>query len=217
MLSPVLSPRREGLRHHRPTGKPTSGGLRGCRVPMGFVNPRPARVYAIFERKVRWGSANGQTPKKDCVHTCGKGDKDLLDNVNDFSAGLGDALLLGAGGYLRDQLGIQGVDSSSGWYEAGSWATAALGFGRMAYAGVAKAGSILAASGTNASMFRHGLKSAFRLGMAESWRAPNLAKYPTDAALRAAAGRTNAAVNAYGAGVAAAGTAGATGGCPCSH
>ena len=38
--------------------------------------------------------------------------------------------------------------------------------------------------------------------------------YPMDAALRAAAGRTNTGMNAYGAGVGAAGAGGAMCGCP---
>jgi hypothetical protein len=84
----------------------------------------------------------------------------------------------------------------------------------LAYAGIAKAGSVLAASGAEASAFRQGLKGLFRFGAAKNWRPPDLSKYPTDDALRAAAGRTNPGMNAYGAGVAAAGATGATCGCP---
>lgn len=46
------------------------------------------------------------------------------------------------------------------------------------------------------------IKTAFRLGLGTKWRPPQLSG-KSDAALRAAAGRTNAGVNAYGGGVAA--------------
>jgi RHS repeat-associated protein len=139
----------------------------------------------------------------------------LPQGVVDFGAGLGDALLLGTGGYLRDLAGVDGgVDPCSDAYKYGGWSSFALGAGRLAYAGIAKGGAMLAASGAEASAFRQGLKGAFRFGAAKNWRPPDLSKYPTDAALRAAAGRTNPGMNAYGAGVAAAGAAGAMCGCP---
>jgi len=53
-----------------------------------------------------------------------------------------------------------------------------------------------------------------RLGLARSWRLPNLAKYATDEALRAAAGRTNLFVNLYGAGISVSGAANGSG-CGC--
>ena len=132
-----------------------------------------------------------------------------------FSAGLGDALLLGYGDNLRkgwaDVLGIDDyVDPCSTSYNAGAWSSFALGVGRLGYAGLAKAGSLFASSGAAASAFRDGLKNAFRLGVGKGWRSPNASKYASDAALRSAAGRTNPAINAYGAGVAAAGASGAT-------
>jgi RHS repeat-associated protein len=134
--------------------------------------------------------------------------------VVDFGAGLGDALLLGTGGYLRDLAGVDGgVDPCSGAYSAGEWTSFGFGASRLAYAGLAKGVAMLASSGARASAFREGLKGAFRLGRAKDWRPPDLSKYPTDAALREAAGRTNLGVNTYGAGVAAAGAAGAMCGC----
>jgi RHS repeat-associated protein len=138
----------------------------------------------------------------------------LPQGVVDYAAGLGDGLLLGAGGSLRDLAGVGGVDSCSTAYKAGVVTSFGLGAGRLAYAGIAKAGSVLAASGAEASAFRQGLKGLFRFGAAKNWRPPDLSKYPTDDALRAAAGRTNPGMNAYGAGVAAAGATGATCGCP---
>ena len=77
-----------------------------------------------------------------------------------------------------------------------------------------KGRSALTASGSEASAFGQGMKGVFRLGAAKNWRPPDLSRYPTDEALRAAAGRTNPGMNAYGAGVAAAGAVGATCGCP---
>jgi len=149
-------------------------------------------------------------------------ERDWVDKTGDALTGLADGLSLGIGPWLRGMAGDaypslfggieNGVDASSTSYEVGSWASVAIGMGRMAYAGGAKAASIFASSGMRASQIRAGMKTTFRLGFGAGWRAPNLAKYPTDAALRAAAGRTNTLVNAYGAGVAAAGAKG-VGGC----
>lgn len=134
-----------------------------------------------------------------------------------FSAGLGDALLLGTGSYLRDLAGVNGgVNQCSDAYKFGGWTSFAFGVGRLGYAGLAKAGSMFASSGLEASAFREGLKDVFRMGAGKNWRPPDLTKYPTDTALREAAGRTNLGINAYGAGVAAAGAAGANG-CGCSQ
>ena len=63
-------------------------------------------------------------------------------------------------------------------------------------------------TGLEASAFRTGLKNAFRLGLNSTYRQPNLAKYPTDALLRTAAGRTNLMINTYGFGVGVSGLEG---------
>ena len=129
--------------------------------------------------------------------------------VINFSAGLGDALLLGAGGYLRDWADVDGgVDPCSDEYDYGAIAALAAGAARMAYAGFVKAGSLLASTGAQASAFRSGIKTFFRGGVGRNWRPPNLAG-KTDAQLRASAGKSNVGVNAYGAGVGAAGAMGA--------
>lgn len=140
---------------------------------------------------------------------------DLPQGVVDFSAGLGDGLLLGTGPYIRDALGIGSVSTCSCAYSAGSWASFAAGGARLAYAGIAKAGSVLASSGQAASAFRDTLKSCMRGGMGKDFRKPDLSKYGSDAALREAAGRTNTGVNAYGAGVAGGAAVGVAGGCSC--
>lgn len=54
-----------------------------------------------------------------------------------------------------------------------------------------------------------------RAGMGNDFRKPDLSKYGSDDALRAAAGRTNTGVNAYGGGVAGAGAIGVAGGRSC--
>jgi uncharacterized protein RhaS with RHS repeats len=139
----------------------------------------------------------------------------LPDSVVNFSAGLGDGLLLGTGPYIRDALGIGSVGTCSCAYSVGSWASLAGGVGRIAYAGIAKAGSVLASSGTAASAFRSELKSCMSAGLTKDIRKPDLSKCASDDALRAAAGRTNTGVNAYGAGVAGAGAIGGGLGCGC--
>ncbi|MCC5870560.1 MAG: RHS repeat-associated core domain-containing protein [Gammaproteobacteria bacterium] len=129
----------------------------------------------------------------------------------DGAAGLGDALTLRATSYGRDWLGIDGgVDQSSTGYIAGSWAGVAGGGLRIAYALTAKGYSVLAPTGQAASAFRTSLRQTFRLGIGRGWRAPDLTKYPTDAALRHAAGRTNPVANTYGVAV---GISGAIGPC----
>jgi RHS repeat-associated protein len=132
----------------------------------------------------------------------------------DFSAGLGDALLLGFGDDLRDALGIGGgVDPCSGAYKTGAAASFAVGASRLAYAAIAKGYSLAASSGAAASAFRQQLKAPFRLGIGKNWRPPNLAN-KTDAQLRSSAGRTNPGVNAAGLGATVGGASGIIG-CGC--
>lgn len=65
----------------------------------------------------------------------------MQDMVN-YSAGLGDGLLLGTGPYIRNALSIGSVNTCSCAYQAGGWTSFAGGTGRLAYAGLAKAGSV---------------------------------------------------------------------------
>jgi RHS repeat-associated protein len=115
----------------------------------------------------------------------------LPQGVVDFSAGLGDALLLDTGSYLRDLVGVDGgMDPCSAEYDYGAIAALAAGGGRVAYAGLAKAGSLLAASEAQASAFRAGLKTFFRGGNAleGQWTIPwgtlHTAESPSAAAVR---------------------------------
>ncbi|MCP5005045.1 MAG: hypothetical protein GY941_14090 [Planctomycetes bacterium] len=157
------------------------------------------------------GAINGIIVQNNPVNFIDPSGLDWLDTSANFSAGLGDALLLGLGDNLRHALGMGDiVDTCSNAYKYGGWASFAFGTTRLGYAAAAKVGSKLASSAIRASSFRNSLKNAVRLGFGKKWRTPNLSKYPTDEALRAAAGRTNPYINAYGAGVTAAGASGAT-------
>ena len=200
-------------------------------VPFGFAGGLHDRDIDLVHFGFRdYDPATGRWTAKDPIGFDG-GDVDLygyvlndpvnlvdptglywLKDLSDFSAGLGDALLLGTGQYLRDLFNINGVNPCSIAYRAGSWSSFALGAARLGYAGLAKVGSMVAPSGLKAAAFREGLKNFFRFGSGKNWRPPNLSKYPTDDALKAAAGRTNPYINTYGAGVSVAGAAGGSNG-----
>ena len=125
----------------------------------------------------------------------------LPPGVVNFSAGLGDALLLGFGDDLRGYTGVDGgINFNSSAYNNGGYAAFVFGGARLVYAGLAKAGSVIAPSGIAVSQFRSSLK-VFRGGVGKNWRAPNFKRYSNDHEIRAASGRTNRSINLYGAGV----------------
>jgi RHS repeat-associated protein len=141
--------------------------------------------------------------------------------ILDFTTGVADAASLGVGPLVRQALGVSGgVNRCSKAYSAGEWASLGLGVGRMAYAGIARAGAVVAADGAAAMAFRNGLKRVMRGPLAGSnYRIKSyedlLAKYGSDEAVQSAAGRTNPAVNAVGADLSIGGAVGAaTCGCP---
>jgi len=139
----------------------------------------------------------------------------LRQGLIDYTTGFGDAASLNITSLIRDANGTNDlVNKCSTAYRAGGYTTAALGAGRLAYAGLAKGFSIFAASGAEASAARSALRRYF--GGGQSLRPPNLTKYLTDDALREAAGRTNPLANLYGAGIAATGAAKGSG-CGCSN
>ncbi len=125
-----------------------------------------------------------------------------------FSAGLGDALLLGFGDDLRDLFNIDGgIDRCSKEYKGGEIASFAVGGARVAYAGIAKGISLVPrVTGAQAASARNTLKKIFRGGLFPNARrypySQLLKKYGSDAAVKAAAGRTNTSLNAIGAGIA---------------
>jgi hypothetical protein len=62
---------------------------------------------------------------------------------------------------LRPRCGMAALINAADAYGYGAIAALAAGGGRMAYAGLAQAGSLLASSGAQASAFRSGLKTVF--------------------------------------------------------
>ncbi len=83
----------------------------------------------------------------------------------DFSAGLGDTLLFGFGDDLREFAGVDGgVNKCPDSYRYGGSASFTVGGARLAYAEIAKGGSILIRSAPIAVNFRQGLKVAFHGG-----------------------------------------------------
>jgi len=132
----------------------------------------------------------------------------LPQGLVDYSAGLGDALLLGTGDSIRGMLNISGgVDTSSSEYFAGEITSFAAGGARLLYAGGAKlvsyGGSRI--GGVRGAEFavnaRNSLKVVFRGGFF-----PNYRRYPASQVINrygvegatSAAGRTNNALNTTG-------------------
>jgi len=134
-----------------------------------------------------------------------------------FVAGLGNAVSFGASTWIAEQLmssndaaTLRRVKQCSGAFEAGEWASLALGLGRVAYAGVAKGASLFYAlrgatmkNAMSASAFRNVLKKVFRLNPFSKFRVypfgKMVEKYKTADAIISAAGRTNSALNKFGA------------------
>jgi RHS repeat-associated protein len=136
-----------------------------------------------------------------------------------FATGIADDASFGLGRLLRkrleDSLGLRHViDTCSAAYRAGSYVPLAMGLGRLAYAGLARAGAAMAASGAEASEIRQVLKQVFRLGIGGR-PSPPTKIYPTDDLLRMAAGRTNSGINALGTSGAAGGAVNAASLCDC--
>jgi RHS repeat-associated protein len=134
-----------------------------------------------------------------------------------FSAGVGDALLLGQGSRMRAAMDMGGtIDECSTAYRAGGWVAVVGSLARAVYIGAAAGLAAAATSGAEASAGRTALAAAFRGGFGKGWRTPPSGKYATDAALRAGAGRTNTWVNAYAAIVGGTGAAEGSG-CGCQR
>lgn len=191
----------------------------------------PTAGSFISEDPVTWGGGqsnfysyvNGNpTSMVDPYGLFGWADMPIIPQpVLDFTTGVADAASLGLGPLARQALGVDGgVNRCSKAYSAGEWASLGLGAGRMAYAGIAKVGAAVAADGAAAMAFRNGLKRVMRGPLAGSnYRIKSyddlLAKYGSDEAIQAAAGRTNSTVNAVGADLSIGGAVGAsTCGCP---
>jgi len=161
---------------------------------------------------------------------------DLGVDALSFAAGLGSAVSIGGSTWIAKQVLsendaaiLANTERCSGAFKGGEWASLGLGAGRLAYAGIAKAGSLtyaaLGATMENAaaaSAFRNGLKQAFRLNPWSQYRIYPLErmveKYGTAEEIIRAAGRTDRYVNEVGAAVAAGGatTLGTSGKCGCN-
>ena len=143
--------------------------------------------------------------------------------LGSFGQGFGDALSFGlyskAFAALPFGLGEFYADQkeNGGGYTPGLFTGGAAGFGRVAYAGAARAGSA-AAPARQAVAFRNDLKGAFSgLGSAHPRNytyEQMLSKYGSDRAVKAAAGRTNGTLNAAGAAAMASAGAQYAAGCP---
>jgi hypothetical protein len=155
----------------------------------------------------------------------------LPQGLLDFTTGIADAASLGIGPLARDFFDVSGgVDVCSASYTAGQYASLALGAGRLAYAGAAKALPLLVTPRATAletafavSAARNTLKLAGRFGLFPNFRMYTaeqmLAKYGPDAAkITAGATRTNRLANAVGADLAiGAGVGRATSSCECQQ
>jgi RHS repeat-associated protein len=146
-------------------------------------------------------------------------DSGWLQTAGDFSSGLSSALTIGASDILIDATGLGRYGSKcSAARNAGEYAALGLSAGRLAYAGLAKAGS-LAIGGTSfaslqrAVAWRNSLKLVFRgplalttFGRTGLYTAEQvLARYGSVANGIAAAGRTNPWLNWWAGGVLAGG------------
>ncbi len=142
---------------------------------------------------------------------------DFTGDTLNFTAGLGNAVTFGGSTRIAQQF-MDSNDAAvlnkakhcSGSFRGGEWASLVLGGGRLLYAGAAKVGAAAAADGAAAMAFRNGLKRVMRGPLAASnYRIKNyeelFAKYGSDEAIQAAAGRTNLGFNALGADMAAGG------------
>ena len=171
-------------------------GLNGGMSTFGYVGGNPVRFVDPYGLagldwlwEGIWNVTGGWSPDQSTV---------------DFSAGLGDALLLGFGGDLRELAGVDGgINKCSNAYRYGGYASFAAGGARLAYAGIAKGGALLIRSAPNAVNFRQGLKVTFRGGLFPNFRRKTYealkAAGKTDAQIIASSGRTNLVANQGGA------------------
>ena len=145
----------------------------------------------------------------------------IPDPVFDFALGVADDLSFGIGPLLRSEYDISGPDRCSTAYKAGEYASLAVGLGRIGYAGTVKTVSLLPSlTGAEASAFRNAAKRFFRGPLAgSSYRMYTyeemLAQKGSDAAVKAAAGRTSPLINSFGADAGLGGAANSASACGC--
>jgi len=185
----------------------------------------PAGFFASVTNSVAdWFSlSDGSVQNNPINYTDPLGLYDWMDFTGDalnFTAGLGNAVTLGGSTWIakqfmdsNDAAVLDKAKRCSASFRSGEWASLALGGGRVLYAGAAKLGAVAAADGAAAMVFRNGLKRVMRGPLAASnYRIKTyeelMAKYGSDVAIKAAAGRTNPGLNVLGAGMAVGGAAG---------
>jgi RHS repeat-associated protein len=165
-------------------------GLLGDVNPYLYAAADPVNMIDPFGLKTLW------------EHYTGLPDSYRRNAINAI-AGVSDAATFGATYWVRERLGSnRDVRICDDFYEGGEWASLLLGGGRLLYAGAAKVGARLAPNGQAANLFRNDLKWVFRGGLFRNFRRypyqRSLDKYGSDAAVKAAAGRTNGPLNAVG-------------------
>jgi len=198
----------------------------GIGIPFGL--PRQPRGESVERVRLVFTPPNTTTPppSADAPTDTRNGPfiEDVIYNIVQVSAAIGDSILFNQGKRLRELFGITDVvNPCSAGYAAGTVASFALGAGRMAYMGVAAALSgAAAASMTSANAWqvaetavanRNTLKVVFRAGTFPNTGMMTMGeavgKYNTAEEIVAAAGRTNSFYNRAGIGGAGAALAGA--------
>jgi len=142
-------------------------------------------------------------------------DKQIQD-MADFATSVADAASFGIGPIARKYTDLDSfINQCSGAYKAGGWASLALGAGRLAYAGAAKALPFVIREGASEldralaiSGARNTLKRVFRFGLFPNWRMPTAAQIleatnRDPAQIIEKSTRTNPVANAIGANAAA--------------
>jgi RHS repeat-associated protein len=145
----------------------------------------------------------------------------IPDPLYNFSLGIADNLSFGIGPLLRSEYNISGPNRCSKAYKYGEYSSFLAGSGRLLYAGSAAALSLAAVNGAEAVAARNLLKRVARGPLyALDYRIYSyeqlLAEKGTDAAVQAAAGRTNNLLNALGFDAAAGGDANSATSCGCN-
>jgi RHS repeat-associated protein len=166
-------------------------GLAGDDNPYAYAGGNPLRYMDPLGLKTYW------------EHYTGLPDSYRVSAINSL-AGASDAATLGATHWIRGQIGAnRDVDKCARSYRGGELASLIIGGGRLLYAGGAKIAAAKASDGIAANAFRNHSKRFWRGPFAGSnFRIypydEMLRKYGSDAAVKAAAGRTNSGYNALG-------------------
>jgi RHS repeat-associated protein len=193
-------------------------------------DPVTGRWLAVDSIQFGGGQANLYTyADNEPVNRIDLGGHDWRNSVVDFTTGVADAASLGLGSIAREMFDAafdtnisSAVDACSASYKAGTYASLALGAGRMAYAGLAKVLTV----GLPATMeaaeaaftTRQILKRIFRVGFPANnptWERVATKYAGNPQAIIDGAGRTNLRVNAVGAQMLVGGAVSSASKCDC--